>query len=1575
MANSNYEDKLIDAIEAIAQDSVAKAGYDKTIQCQIIECIDPTIGKYKVKYQDSTFIAYSASIDVSYLPGMDVYVLVPGNDMTRDKQILGTTKKLGANYAGAVVEEENLYEPVGNNCIDSNAQYAFCSYRSQTRTIYDRSNGTNELRLNLKSVEAYIRNSSSILCGGEFKTKLPTEQQFRGNFGVIFELTFLDNSSNDLINRNYVIDVNHMLGNPYKQNNWTRQYSILNFDAVNFQYVNRIILFVENFPHQSSGKPEDIWMKNLEFCGMKALSDSELNTYGLAILKPYGTYFDETDADSAVRKFQAQVRVKGKNIDNNSQSIEYYWFVENVGIITTSPNYCVYGGQGWECKNKKNQVGTDTSGNPIYEWVPSGYEFSVTKAESPAYTTKYKCVAIYNDIILSKEEVITNYDSGWNITVESDNGEQFYNDTGNPTLVCKINNQIKSDANFTYLWAEVDSANNFYSLGETTAENNEYNNVDAAYKKLLADIEAERAMPAASQATLNRYLTTLEKYDKIMRVERMYLHKVQIKEIVGFSTYKCSVYRNGVFIGSSSIVLRNSLEAEGNYSLIINNGNKTFKYDEMGISPVNTSLDIPITLTPLTFTLYNNLGEAIPQDVLQTCDVKWKVPASNTMLVIPDAYGKPTREGDYLVYGNNLTAFTYFIADKYDISKTNNNIELQVNYDNVNLSAKTDFSFVKEGEPGTNGTEFAARIVPNIPAGQTAPLYPMLVNGRPDWSIRNNQSSKWFVVQFWHNGERIYNGFGGNAEQTTEGKTIRLKWSILANKYNTLIIDDSDISVTDEQSGSFSYKSYTGNTGHPANIIKCEISYEGVKYYATLPLITTTTQGTYKVALKENTGFRYVTYSPDGRKPSYDNSNPFELIVTKTINGYTEDVSKMTTGESVSYTWKTRGRVYQFGTDENPSHWVENNVYLIEENKTADKNQKWYKPADNYNDECVNVALECTITHSGANAAHIHIPVHLLLNRYGQAAINDWDGNSVSINEDGGIILSPQMGAGQKNADNSFTGVLMGKVKEANKTNYDIGLLGYANGARSFFLNSEDGSAIFGNGQGQILIDPSQKQAYLYSNNFWINYDVSGKPTNYTEVNENHEGMLIDLSTPSIRFGSGNFSVTKEGFLTAKGGGDIAGWHIDDYKIYKEKTGMSSVDEPVEGATYRDVKIPTADAEYANDNKIIAFWAGTNKFFVSHDGYLKAEEASIGSGTNPIFIGKSTSGDYSAIWSGRKSNFNANAAGFYVGTDGIALGTLNSNGESKFQVTNQGYLTAREGTIGGWNITRNTIATNNITLNANGDIECNINGTKKWYIHNNGDASFGGGKLTISNNGDIVANGGTFNDITANRGNFNDVTVSGTINSKVGNIGGWNIGESELYSNNVHLRSGSGNTLKAIEVNNGTFYVQNNGYVYARSGTIGGWTLSSTGLTSNSKSIIIGGSDNKIIWEKGEGYFRCGDELVHPEVSGLNVGSHGILFGSQAANTSITGDSSNLFITGATQLNLGLNGTNKMLQFDSSHILLNSDTYIQGALYATSNTEDKGKTVIKFKTENALGTPWLTFKNGILVDYDTGPSL
>jgi len=72
----------------------------------------------------------------------------------------------------------------------------------------------------------------------------------------------------------------------------------------------------------------------------------------------------------------------------------------------------------------------------------------------------------------------------------------------------------------------------------------------------------------------------------------------------------------------------------------------------------------------------------------------------------------------------------------------------------------------------------------------------------------------------------------------------------------------------------------------------------------------------------------------------------------------------------------------------------------------------------------------CKIKKNGTTIGHIHIPIHFLLNKYGLANINGWDGNSIQLNEDGGYILTPQMGNGYKDENNNFTGILMGSVKE-----------------------------------------------------------------------------------------------------------------------------------------------------------------------------------------------------------------------------------------------------------------------------------------------------------------------------------------------------------------------------------------------------------------------------------------------------------------------------------------------------------------------------------------------------------------
>lgn len=1438
----NYENKILDAIETVVNNAVSNAGYDRTIQAKIISCIDPTIGKYKVQYQDSTFFAYSGSSEIIYTDGSEVYILVPGNDMSRDKTILGTTKKLGANYS-PTPEGDEAYEIIGNNCIDTKDTYELCSYKPNVVMLYNKDSSDNLIRLNLTSIETYIRQSSSIICGGTMKTSLPAEQQFKGNYGIVFELTFLDNASQNLVTRNYIVDVNQIQGNPYKIPNYRRQYGIFDIDAINFQYVSKIYLFVYNFPNTADDKPADIFIKNIEFCGGVASSQDELSSCGLVFITPQGTYFDDNDLPSATRKLQAQVRVKGKNIDNDSQKLSFYWFVENVGVTLNSQKYCAYGGQGWQCLNDFNLVqASDGSGNSVVEWVPETYERLVKKSDSAARETKYKCVVLYNDIKLSKEIIITNYSSTFDITIESDSGTQFYFDIGHPTLTCLINGQEKNEDNFTYVWSQVDNNNNFTSLEETTEENDEYNNAVAKYNELLDAIKNEQAMVNASTLQLNEYLTTIKKYDIITRVEKNKLFKVLISSITNFCTYKCSVYNNGVFLGTGSIILYNGLETEDIYSLIINNGTQVFKYNEAGVAPTAGSLDNPMTLNPLTFTVYDNLGNEISNDVIKNSKIKWIIPTVDTMISIPRTQGDPTSVdliNNTETYENTL-ALNYTISARYNVNNKNNTIKLILEYKDMTLVAKTDFTFAKEGDPGTNGTEFLCKIVPNIGTGES-PIYPMILNGKLNFTPQNK--NKWFKVQLWHSGNKIFEGTTTGI--TTENKNAIVLWSNLLNKYSITISDNTDINITDAQNGIFEYGGYTTDSV-PANIIKCSVIYDGITYYATMPIITAETYADYKVELKPNTGFLYATYSSDGRSPIYDNTHPFELTVTKNINGIEEDISTLTQDNVVTYEWSPQGKIY----DPVKKEWDKNNIHLgkaIILQEDIKRNQAAYKPLDNFNGECLTNALECTLKNKDDEVfGHIHIPIHLLLNKYGNAAINEWDGNHVSIDENGsGIILAPQVGAGKKEEDNSYTGMLMGQVKEAGKSNMETGMFGYSHGARTMFLNADDGSAIFGKaGNGQIIIDPSQDKAFLYSSNYWNKYDVYGKPSSYSDSNKKGEGMLIDLTTPKILWGNGNFYINELGYIYAKGGGQIAGWNIDDYKLYKEKTGMSSVDDVTEeGVTKYDVKIPYATQDetgYATDSKAVAFWAGKNKFFVTHNGYLKANEASIGSGTNPIFIGKSTGdGRYSAIWSGKKSQFGANANGFYIGTDGISLGSLNSNGESKFQVTNGGDLTARQGHIGGWNISRNTITAGNVTLNSNG----NLSG-QNWYINNDGSTKFG--NLTISATGDVTAN-----NMTANGGKFNNVIVSGEITATSGTFANCTI------TNSCNIQCAIPGRLVTSGVN-----------------------ASNVTTGSMSADRISGGTLN--IATAGGGYVKAGVGTTHLDTSGINItGGAGINFNGQ----------------------------------------------------------------------------------------------
>lgn len=569
-----------------------------------------------------------------------------------------------------------------------------------------------------------------------------------------------------------------------------------------------------------------------------------------------------------------------------------------------------------------------------------------------------------------------------------------------------------------------------------------------------------------------------------------YQYQVNIGQLTNYAIFKCAAVSNGFSLGTASITLTNSLESESGYSLTIVNGMQVFKYDENGVSPTSQSNDVPMVLEPLRLQLTSADGAAIADSVLENLPISWEIPTEDTLLIV---------EEDSL----SRIELSYDIAASYNYKKTNNTISVSVVYQGQTLSAQTNFLFLKDGDPGTNGTNYVCKIVPNVADGQTMPdrvIYDVS-HGRLNYNPAGT-NTQWVRAQLWENGELVFDGVSSQNDFT-------VAWSILQNKYDYNTSDLTDLTIN-SNTGQITCSGYNEQYD-VADIVKVVITTGGVDYTAVLPITLVNLKNlSYNISIPDGSGFKFVTYSSDGRLPQYDNSNPFQVNL---INGGA-DISE---NSNVSYTWNIKGAIYQ------DYQWVDQN--LLSENTSNDeqlsKNQKNFKPASAYDGQCVSVAIECVIRVSGSEAAKVHIPVYLGLNKYGLAALNGWDGNSIQVDSTGGFILAPQMGAGRKESDNSFTGMFLGEVKESSYSNKEVGIFGYNHGQRSIFLNAETGSAAFGiANQGQIIIDPTDGRATIRSGNY-----INGS-----------SGMEIDLTAPSIKYGNGNFYVDENGELNASVG-------------------------------------------------------------------------------------------------------------------------------------------------------------------------------------------------------------------------------------------------------------------------------------------------------------------------------------------------------------------------------------------------------------------------------------------------------
>lgn len=443
-------------------------------------------------------------------------------------------------------------------------------------------------------------------------------------------------------------------------------------------------------------------------------------------------------------------------------------------------------------------------------------------------------------------------------------------------------------------------------------------------------------------------------------------------------------------------------------------------------------------------------------------------------------------------------------------------------------------------------------------------------------------------------------------------------------------------------------------------------------------------------------------------------------------------------------------------------------------------------------------------------------------NTYASSLVNEWDGTSLTWDEENGAILSTMIAAGTKDSSNRFTGVMMGDWHTKGDESLDVpGMYGYDKGAQSFGFKT-DGSAFIGkSGKGRIEFDGNTALISNAKKNCYINLN----PIN----------RLLSLSDPENQSFSENFiycQIEKADNSFSDLVNGIMGPDSWARQYFEDKDHEYFVVDPNYGVL--------------TTGGVVARYGSIGNWMISDQGlYQKAAGKYMYIGYNPAKAQDPNSTDETtyAIYAGTDFGGDGNDPGFRPGINPY------------FYVTWDGTLFARKGLIANtWTIDDTSLTYKVLSTTKTGDLT-KENIYDKIYIGKpeansgiiEGDTASNKNRWAISagwqsmnkvnSNGQMQENGTEKNNII----NFG-VTLFGELYAQLGTIAGWTITSSELYSKNAKIRLLSDGYIYA-----GTPYIVGEKEYYpitidANSGlmSIMNMVQDSTGNASTSGYIYLG---------------------------------------------------------------------------------------------------------------------------------------
>lgn len=627
-------------------------------------------------------------------------------------------------------------------------------------------------------------------------------------------------------------------------------------------------------------------------------------------------------------------------------------------------------------------------------------------------------------------------------------------------------------------------------------------------------------------------------------------------------------------------------------------GEDTFRYDANG--------DISIEDSERERTLQVTL--AWRDGVATSYTVDWIGPDGQEL---SSSMYNPTESMMEQVWIDNSNILHYHIKQKYKVNYTNNTFTVRITtIDGNSYSFLKEILFLKDGDQGTNGTTYVVAVRPCDANGAKLAGFNPLVYYNGAWS--GNLPLRCYVYK---DGELI---------NSNSHYTLQYTWT------------PHNVNLTPEATGMEDRQIASGldtiiNTPIAPYVtvevaINDQINSRETSIYAYYPLDIAVNYSANEIGTIDISSIpSYIKYTSGGTNPQFY-SNNIEFIYNGT--SYSQYITSLNTD------------ILQ----------LENNEGLI-----------YLQPASSFIFENTQIPmLRCAAT-DNATSYVLH-PIVVYLDTYGNENINGWDGQQLVIDEENGeYIFAPQIGAGTKDSQNRFTGVVMGQNSSPNvDRNNIIGLYGYNSGQNTFGLQA-NGKAYFGTGNGRIIIDGSTGEATISGGG-------GGNSASGMTITLNNASGSAD--TQAIRIGNGNFYVTYGGQLNATGAvingtitaaanSRIGGWIIGEHDFHSESSGQ----------TYVALNSQYVNTATENDDAYYAIWAGRTSgyaasqhtFAVSKSGELFAKSGNIGG------------------WVISTSGFASASGNIHLYNTGTTLLQVGSN----FSVSSNGTLTADNANIGG----------------------------------------------------------------------------------------------------------------------------------------------------------------------------------------------------------------------------------------------------------------------------------------------------